>query len=177
MKIRYLHLSDLHLTDIENKGAVEAFNRDIVTHSLVKTIKASDLHIDFIIITGDIAFSGKPAEYYEVCQVFDAMRCNSHELGLGGTTPAGIFPEGASPYGVLDMAGNVWEWCQDWYGDYSSETAVDPTGTAHGWCRVLRGGSWYNLAESCGTKERCYFYPDDRSDCRGFRLVLLPCQK
>jgi len=69
MKIRYLHLSDLHLTSIENKGAVDAFNQNVVTHSLVKTIKAFDFQIDFIIITGDIAFSGQPADY-EVCHVF-----------------------------------------------------------------------------------------------------------
>ena len=62
----------------------------------------------------------------------------------GDTTVVGSYPSGASPYGVMDMAGNVWEWVNDWYGSgyYSGSPASNPTGPATGEARVLRGGSW-----------------------------------
>ena len=64
---------------------------------------------------------------------------------LGDTTRVGSYPAGASPYGALDMAGNVWEWVSDWYssGTYQSGVYENPTGPADGTRRVLRGGSWY----------------------------------
>jgi formylglycine-generating enzyme required for sulfatase activity len=81
---------------------------------------------------------------------WDAAKCaNWSNSGAGdtqrGTHPVGSFPAGASPYGALDMAGNVWEWCADWYGaDYYKNAATkNPTGPETGKGRVLRGGSWY----------------------------------
>ena len=64
--------------------------------------------------------------------------------GYRRTAPVGSYPEGASPYGALDMAGNVWEWCQDWYDAdyYASSPQRDPQGPGSGTCRVVRGGSW-----------------------------------
>jgi eukaryotic-like serine/threonine-protein kinase len=61
------------------------------------------------------------------------------------TVEVGGYPSGASPYGALDMMGNVWEWVADWYDDgpyYSSSPERNPTGASSGYCRVLRGGSW-----------------------------------
>jgi formylglycine-generating enzyme required for sulfatase activity len=58
------------------------------------------------------------------------------------TAPVGSFPRGASPYGALDMAGNVWEWTADGYGDYSRDAATDPLGARTGTERVFRGGGW-----------------------------------
>ena len=66
---------------------------------------------------------------------------------IGDTTSVGSYPSGASPYGALDMAGNVWEWVVDWYAEdyYSRSPAENPTGPTSGEFRVLRGGSWdYN---------------------------------
>jgi formylglycine-generating enzyme required for sulfatase activity len=59
------------------------------------------------------------------------------------TWPVGSFPSGVSWCGAHDLAGNVWEWCADWYGNYSSTPVTNPTGPASGSYRVLRGGSWY----------------------------------
>ena len=69
--------------------------------------------------------------------------CNFNS-NVGDTTPIGSYPKGASPYGVLDMAGNVWEWVNDWYDEkyYSVSPSVNPQGPASGTRRVLRGGSW-----------------------------------
>ncbi len=58
------------------------------------------------------------------------------------TAPVGSFPDGASWCGALDLTGNVWEWVADWYGDYSAERQINPTGPSSGQTRVLRGGSW-----------------------------------
>jgi len=80
---------------------------------------------------------------------WDAKKCNSSEGGPGGTTPVGQYSElgGDSPYGVADMAGNVWEWCWDWYAadDYrkrAGKEVKDPSGPQKGAARVLRGGAF-----------------------------------
>ena len=77
---------------------------------------------------------------------WDATKC-SNSVGAnnpGKTSPVGSYPAGASPYGCLDMAGNVLQWCADWYGEdyYKKSPAKNPTGPDSGTDRVLRGGSW-----------------------------------
>ncbi len=92
----------------------------------------------------------------------------------GRTTAIGTYP--ANGYGLLDMVGNIWEWCQDYYADrwYAAMPSVDPCNTQPGPKRVLRGGSW------CGDRrfQRVYYRgrlePGGRIDCLGFRCVEAP---
>ena len=90
---------------------------------------------------------------------------------LGETSEVGSYP--ANAWGLLDMHGNVWEWCLDWYGDYPSGTADDPVGLPRGSYRVLRGGSWGSVAQSCRSAERNFNDPAERDRGFGFRLSLV----
>ena len=71
----------------------------------------------------------------------------------------GEFRRGANGYGLYDMAGNVWEWCWDWYGSYTAGSQTDPRGAASGSSRVLRGGGWSYYAYHCRVADRDYSYP------------------
>ena len=72
------------------------------------------------------------------------------------------------------MHGNVWEWCQDWYGDYHSNLIEDPTGPETGEECVVRGGGWFYLAGYCRSALRGHWAPSLRSGWLGFRLARGP---
>ena len=74
--------------------------------------------------------------------------------------------------GIYDMTGNVWEWCQDWFGSYSSSPQTNPTGAVSGSDRVSRGGCLGYSAGYCRSSYRCFDTPGYRSGVLGFRLVL-----
>jgi formylglycine-generating enzyme required for sulfatase activity len=98
---------------------------------------------------------------------------------FNGCPPIGLKPiktgreGGKTPEGVYDLAGNVWEWCRDWFARYPSSERTDPLGPANGSARVLRGGSFYSTPDLLRGAHRYQFSPDDRVDYIGFRVVWL----
>ena len=89
-----------------------------------------------------------------------------------GSTSHNVGTKSPNELGVYDMSGNVWEWCRDWKGAYSSSSQVDPEGPSSGSRRVDRGGSWVSSAWCCRVSNRDYSSPDDRFNNIGLRLCL-----
>ncbi len=127
---------------------------------------------------------------------FSTTRCNVRESALGGTTPVGAFPSGASPFGVLDMAGNIWEWTQSLQASYPyrsddgrnnmqgyvarriprilrrlARQAPEHVPPAVELRRVLRGGCWANPAGFARCACRLRLLPDRRTPFAGLRLA------
>jgi formylglycine-generating enzyme required for sulfatase activity len=88
-------------------------------------------------------------------------RCNTAEAGIKDTTAVTRYPNGASPYGLLDMAGNVLEWCENWYDQERK-------------AKVLRGGSWDTLSIRARSAVRDWFIPGGRNGSYGFRCGMSP---
>jgi formylglycine-generating enzyme required for sulfatase activity/tRNA A-37 threonylcarbamoyl transferase component Bud32 len=85
------------------------------------------------------------------------------------TKPAGTYRPNA--WGLYDMHGNVWEWCEDWYGDYPTLAQTNPQGPSSGSFRVIRGGSWSDDAQRCRSAYRDCYTPGNHLNNIGFRLV------
>lgn len=89
----------------------------------------------------------------------DKPRCNTVELGAGGTTPVGAFPEGISPFGCYDMLGNVWEWTSTWYDEDNPHF------------RVVKGGAWYYNHEYSTCTSYDFFSKEYTEFVIGFRTA------
>jgi hypothetical protein len=98
----------------------------------------------------------------------DGRRCNTYESGLNRTTTVGLYPQGASPVGALDMSGNVFEWCLN---EYEKAQNTDLAGDAR---RVVRGGAWLSNLNSARCVYRRRLNPFNRGDNLGCRLVRVP---
>jgi len=93
-----------------------------------------------------------------------------------GITPGGMFPDGKSSYGVMDMAGNVQEWCRDWFDEeyYGKSPDKNPQGASKGTDKVLRGGSFYQETDACRVTHREDNFPEGNDTDYGFRCVWEP---
>jgi formylglycine-generating enzyme required for sulfatase activity len=113
------------------------------------------------------ARSGGKNEKYAGGDDVEAVAWYGENSG-GKTHPVGQkMPNGL---GIYDMSGNVWEWCRDWYGEYSQGKVKNPTGPPSGSGRVLRGGSWRGNTVDCRTSNRFNNRPDNSGLSIGFRL-------
>jgi len=101
----------------------------------------------------------------------DTLTQQQANFGGNQTKEIGSYP--ANAWGLKDMHGNVWEWCQDWYGEYPSVAVIDPTGAERFSHRVVRGGSWYFDTEYCRSACRYYYDPVARYRYIGLRLSLV----
>lgn len=136
------------------------------------------------------AARGTDGRRYPWGDVFDGTRANfcdrncpyewaspSEDDGYADTAPVGSYPEGVSPYGAYDMAGNVWEWVADWYdADYYAASPVEnPQGPATGLYRVVRGGAWFSVGSSLRTTYRLRNVPTATYHLTGgFRCARAP---
>ncbi len=121
------------------------------------------------------AARGEEKRQYPWGEVFDMYRCNSKELGISITTPVGIFPEGSSYYGCLDMAGNVLEWTQSILNSYPYDPrdVRENVEAANDERRVLRGGSYGDDDNLTRCSARFAGNPRKSNEKWGFRIVLL----
>jgi formylglycine-generating enzyme required for sulfatase activity len=119
------------------------------------------------------SFDGSRVNYCDTNCEFD-QKDTSADDGYGQAAPVGSYPTGASPYGALDMAGNVWEWVSDWYKFYyySNSPQHNPQGPDAGKYRVLRGGSWFGYSTNARSGFRAWSTPDKRHIVIGFRCVV-----
>jgi len=124
------------------------------------------------------AYEGARGSFCDAQCPIERWKQDSFDDGYPFTAPVGSFPSGASPYGALDMAGNVWEWVADWYDEdyYGDSPAQNPLGPESGTDRAMRGGAWYDNESWVRCTVRHQNPPWSRCDDVGFRCAI-PAQE
>ncbi len=119
------------------------------------------------------AARGTDGRIYPWGDAWEEGRCSHRGGPARAAPPVGSFPAGASPYGALDMAGGVWEWCLDWYdeGYYARAPERDPPGPESGTQKVARGGAWHAVPLLCRTANRNAWRQAARFSNLGFRCA------
>ena len=118
------------------------------------------------------SWGGENRRTYAYTSEFDPSKGNTFETHIRRTTPVGVFPDGATPTGIMDLTGNVWDWTSSAYVGYDeahTSESEDPARTDVK--RVLRGGSWDFDRDFARAAFRSNFRPDFRNDGIGFRVV------
>lgn len=119
------------------------------------------------------AARGDDGRFYPWGNTLDCLHANYRECALKSTTTVGSYPEGKSPYNLMDMAGNASEWVADWYDPnyYASSPIENPKGPETGKYRVVRGGSWLRYAYLMKSSDRAALSPHTRNNSTGFRCA------
>jgi formylglycine-generating enzyme required for sulfatase activity len=122
------------------------------------------------------AARGTDGRIYPWGDKWDVERCNTWEGGKNDTTPVGVYPQGASPYGLLDMAGNIWEWTRSLarkypYDPTDGRESPKASGDVQ---RVARGGAWSRDRVCARCARRLWGNPNDKRHMIGFRVVVSP---
>ena len=126
------------------------------------------------------AARGTDGRIYPWGNGFDLNKVNNDDTGIGTTSVVGCFPTGASPYVLLDMSGNLWEWTRSIYGDYpypedgSERKKREDLDADRNSSRVLRGGAFYHDLNLVRCASRYWHYPFDRDNHHGFRVIVSP---
>jgi len=133
----------------------------------------------------EYAARGPESLDYPWGKAFDPHRLNACDVNCGleradaaadddhaYPAPVGSYPSGASWVGTLDMAGNVWEWVIDWYGNYLPGDETNPPGPPSGNSRVVRGGAWASTSYAARSAYRGWGAPQKASTVAGFRCAV-----
>jgi formylglycine-generating enzyme required for sulfatase activity len=118
-------------------------------------------------------FDGTEANFCDKKNCPDEIPSIVGDDGYAYTSPVGSYESGKSPYGIYDLAGNVWEWVADWFDEnyYANSPSSNPLGPSSGKFRVLRGGAWNELEDFMEVTSRFALPPDYFNYAIGFRCV------